>query len=179
MGRVVAAGLVGGLVAFAWGTISWMALPWHSQTLRAFTDEVAVARVVREQAPQPGVYLLLPDHWATPTPEQRTIPKGFMLYGVLRHESPEMPIYYIRGLILMMVGAFLPAYLVSQTPLAGYWARVRFIAFVAFIAGVLTRLPDWHWWSFSTSHTLIGVCDLVLTWFLVGLVIARIVPTVR
>ncbi len=150
------------------------ALPWHQQTLRAFKNEVEVATVVRENAPTAGVYLLLPYHWEHPTPEQQTVPKGFMLFGTVRHESPDMPSYYLRGLGLSMLGALLITWLLLTIPEMGYGGRVRFVVLVALIAGVLVRLPDWNWWSFSISFTLMSCLDLVVGWFLAGLVIAKI-----
>ena len=34
--------VLGGLVVFGWGAISWMVLPWHASTLRAFNVDLVV-----------------------------------------------------------------------------------------------------------------------------------------
>jgi len=54
--------VLGGLIVFAWGAISWMVLPWHAATLQAFTNEAAVSKVIQANAPQPGVYFLPNPH---------------------------------------------------------------------------------------------------------------------
>src|SRR5438094_7933582 len=51
-------GLIGGLVLFAWGVVSWMLLPWHLATLEKFKDEANVAQALTANAPKSGVYLL-------------------------------------------------------------------------------------------------------------------------
>jgi hypothetical protein len=51
-------GLIGGLVLFAWGVVSWMLLPWHLATLEKFKDEAKVAQALTANATTSGVYLL-------------------------------------------------------------------------------------------------------------------------
>src|SRR5437867_7468408 len=51
-------GLIGGMVLFAWGVVSWMLLPWHLATLEKFKDEAKVAQALTANATKSGVYLL-------------------------------------------------------------------------------------------------------------------------
>lgn len=175
MRRVVLGAVLGGMVAFGWGAVSWMVLPWHHESLRTFTNEVAVARTVQANAPAAGVYLLLPAHWQKPTKEQQAIPKGLMFFGAVRQELPDMSWYYLRGLAIEMLGAFLIGVVLLMAPLEDYWGRVKVVTLVGLAAGVLVRLPDWNWWGFSTRFTLLAILDLVIAWFLAGLVIAKLV----
>ena len=48
--------LVGGAILWVWGAVSWMLLPWHHATFRAFADEGAVERTILVAAPESGVY---------------------------------------------------------------------------------------------------------------------------
>lgn len=50
--------IVAGLVLFVWGFISWAVLPWHMMVANGFADEAAVSQVLKENAPQEGVYYL-------------------------------------------------------------------------------------------------------------------------
>ncbi len=36
--NLIKGALVGGVIAFAWGWVSWMVLPWHMQTFHKFKD---------------------------------------------------------------------------------------------------------------------------------------------
>ena len=176
--RAIVGAVAGGLIAYLWGAVSWMVLPWHTATLRTFTNEITVANVVRRNAPKAGVYLLSPYHWKNLTPEQKTVPKGFMLFGVVRHSSPAMPLYYLRGLFISIVAAFLIGCLLMQVP-GTFTARVGFVALLALTAGVLTRLPDWNWWSFSSGFAIMALVDLVVGWTLAALAMARLIPAAK
>ena len=174
MKKLVLGTVLGGAVVFAWGAVSWMVLPWHRGMLHSFTNEVAMAKAVQQNAPQAGVYVLLPSHWQNPTPEQKAVPKGLMLFGAVRRDAPDLRVYYVRGLAVEMVGAFLVTWLLLMLPDLSYGARVKVVTMVALTAGALVRLSDWTWWSFSTQFTLLSILDLVIGWFLAGLVIANI-----
>ena len=173
--RLLLSAVLGGLVAFGWGAVSWMALSWHTPTLLRFTDEVAVAKTVQANAPRAGVYLLLPYHWDHPARAKTEIPKGLLFFGAVRYQSPGMLGYNLRGLGIQMLGALVLSWLLLTLPAMGYWARVRVCSLSGLAAGILGRLPDWNWWGFSTDFTLLAILDLVIAWSLAGLVIASIV----
>lgn len=176
--------ILGGLIVFAWGAISWMVLPWHAATLQAFTNEAVVSKVIQANAPQPGVYFLPNPRRQTTAAESTASAKAAkarmaespMVFGTIRlvGVSPDSPAYYLQGLLVDMIGAFFMSRLLLTLPGLEYGARLRTITFVALTAGVLTYLPDWHWWGFSTAYTAIKVLDLVIGWFLTGLVMAGV-----
>jgi len=173
--KLVLGAVLGGLVVFLWGFLSWVVLPWHQTTLLSFRDEVAVAKVVQANAPNAGMYLLLPYRWDTAALEQQGIPKGLMLFGSVRLESPDMPRYYLRGLGLEMLAALLVTWLLLMLPTMTYANRVKVVVLTAVIAGAMCRLTDWNWWSVSTGFTLLAIADLVIGWAFAGLVIAKVV----
>src|SRR2546427_13216093 len=51
-------GILGGLVLFAWGVVSWMLLPWHLATLEKFKDEAKAAQPLTANATKSSDYLL-------------------------------------------------------------------------------------------------------------------------
>ena len=58
MGKTLLAGVLGGMLVFAWGAVSWMVLPWHAQTLHPFQLEGAVQQSFDAHAPASGISLL-------------------------------------------------------------------------------------------------------------------------
>ncbi|MDQ2994245.1 MAG: hypothetical protein M3R00_04770, partial [Pseudomonadota bacterium] len=56
--RIFMAAVLGGLIAFIWGNISWVVLDWHLKAMHQFKDESAVAAVLKNNAPESGVYML-------------------------------------------------------------------------------------------------------------------------
>ena len=175
--RLLLGTVLGGVVVYAWGSISWMALPWHQATFQAFTNEEVVSTVLQLAAPASGVYLL-PKMGASASEQQlaheRMKQGPVMLAAIRAHGAdPNDPMFYVKGLGLELVGACLMTWLLLSLPGLSYGARVRTVTVVAFIAGVLIRLQDWHWWGFSARYTLVAILDLVIGWFLAGLIIAK------
>ncbi len=163
--------VAGGMVLFLWGTVSWMLLPWHRAAMHGFTNEAAVAEVLLANVPKAGIYVL-PDC----TKHDQPKPPGPFVFASIRPEgvNSTSPALYVRGLLIEMLGALLVTFLVVTIPGLGYGSRVRLITLVALIAGVLGHLPNWQWWQFSFGFTLVNILDLVIGYFLAGLVIAKI-----
>ncbi len=180
--KLVLATILGGLVAFLWGAISWMVLPWHHKILQTFTNEDAVVAAIRSNAPQPGVYLL-PNapHGQGDQPGSEKAAMDRMRHGPvifaaiqLGGRDPSSPTLYLGGLLIDLLGAFFASWLVLSLPGSNYGARVKTVMLAALFAGVLGYLPNWHWWGFSTGYTLLTIVDLFIAWLLAGFVIARI-----
>ena len=176
--RLLLGTVLGGLVVYLWGSISWMVLPWHRGTFQVFTNEEVVSTVLQLAAPASGVYLL-PKMGASAREQQHAhelMKQGpVMLAAVRTHGAdPADPMFYVKGLGLELFGALLMTWLLLGLPGLSYGARVRTVTVAALIAGVLTRLQDWHWWGFSMSYTVVAILDLVIGWFLAGLVIAKV-----
>lgn len=181
---ILLGGVLGGVVAFIWGALSWMALPLHEATLLTFKDQAAVTAALTANAPSPGMYMLPNPDGNAPgsTPEQRqaradaamkqwqTGPSALM---AVRLGGVSMASHMITGLITMIIAGLLIAWLVSKTAGLRYWGKVGFIVVVALTAGVLTNVPEWNWWGFSPGHTAVAFLDHVVGWFLGGAVIAK------
>ncbi|MEQ1919893.1 MAG: hypothetical protein ABL955_11895, partial [Elusimicrobiota bacterium] len=66
--------VVGGLIAFAWSAVSWMALPFHDMTISRFADPASVVNVLSANAPHSGIYVLAND------PKGQTAPTDPFLF---------------------------------------------------------------------------------------------------
>ncbi len=177
--------ILGGLVAFLWGAVSWMALPWHESTLRVFKDENAVARALVDNASGSGVYILPSGgHQPGMTKEQKKeaetaawekMKKGPFVFAVVeRGGVASLARPMILGLVIQIVGAFLFTWLLQRTSGLSYVGRVGFIVIAALAGAVISELPNWNWWGFSTGYTIVILADVVIGWLLAGLVIARL-----
>ena len=177
--------ILGGLIAFFWGAFSWMVLSWHDQTLFAFSDEDKVAQVLLEQAGEDGVYVLPNFHQhkegagpkeAEAQMHQRMRKGPFAFVSVRRGGTdPDMKEEMGFGLANQFLAAFLIILLLKKTSGLSYWGRVGFVVLLAATASVLCHLPYYNWWGFPAHYTLIYVLELIIGWFLSGLVIAKVV----
>lgn len=180
-------GLLGGLVLFLWGAVSWMVLPWHLMTLEKFTDEAAVAGILTLTAPRAGVYILPNPHKHEPglTPEQRKLAEEeghrrmmqgpFMFASVSLSGARDLKSALVTSLLGSTLAALLATWLLLKTSGLSYLGRAGFLVLVALTAAVIDYLPNWTWWTFSTSYTAVAFADLLIGWLLAGLVMAKVV----
>lgn len=178
--------ILGGIALFIWGAISWMVLPWHNFAMYGFKDEVAVTQTLFSNAPQNGIYILPNPHRQGEESTQEEIKakssssmeqmiKGPVLFAAVSLDgSGSMVKPMIGSLLIQMLGALLVTFLILEKNNLTYWERVGFAVLFALAAGIVCHLPYWNWWSFSALYTLVTIMDLVVGWFLAGLVIAQV-----
>lgn len=166
----VKAGVLGGIILFLWSMISWMLLPWHNLTLNQFKDEKIMVQTIRANVPKSGMYLM-PGNMEI----QNETPKPPMVFASVRAEgmTDSMTIPMVISLITQIVAATLVAWLLSRTRGLTYLQRVFFTVVVALVAGIIVEVPYWNWFGFDPNFVLVAFADLLIGWFLAGLVIAR------
>ena len=156
------------MLVFAWGAVSWMVLPWHAQTLHPFLLEGAVQQSFDANAPASGIYLL-------PRASHEKMPGGPFAFVVLKREGVgPMQELMLRALGANVLAAVLVAFLLSLMGKAPYGKRLAATVVFALAAGAACYLPNWVWWGFPTDFTLLGLSDLVVGWFVAGLVMAKL-----
>lgn len=159
-----------GLVLFIWGFVSWALLPWHDMVANKFTDESAVAQVLKTNSPLAGVYYL-PYAETDHRPGEvaafvNVLPDGFdMNMGKLM----------LFALLGQMLSALLVLLLLAHTSGLNYCQRVGFVALTGLIIGFVSHFPYWNWFGFSAGYVLVIILDSVAAWTLAGLVMARLV----
>lgn len=185
--KVIIGGIIGAIIAFAWSFVSWTVLPWHSSTMNKFTNEEFVSWVIKENAPKSGIYVSphfepkddsLTHGEAKQSPEKKkSAPekKPFIYAQVsLKGIDPSNPWIYVASFFTQFVGAALISWVLLQTS-CGYGKRLLCVTLLGFLVGVLGFIPDWNWFGSGYKFTLVMVADVVVTWFLAGLVLAAYV----
>ena len=181
---IVGGGLLGGAVLFVWGAVSWMVLSWHKPTVHQFKYEVAVeqALVANTNPHGKAVYLLPASHHSGAKGEKalaqdKTQKKPFAFVVFNPSGYRRMKLNLILAFLVQTIGAMFVTWLLLQVGKANYLQKVSFIVAFAIAAGIVCYIPNWVWWGFPRDFTLVSVADLVIGWFLAGLVIARITKT--
>lgn len=188
MMRIIIGSFIGAVIAFAWSFVSWMVLPWHDMTMNKFSNQEFVSWVVKENAPKSGVYVA-PYHEPDTinlTPEEikhnieaekSAMKTGPFIYAQVRLNGIDMtsPWIYICSFLTQFVGAGLISWILLQLGDHGYGKRLIVVTIVGLTVGVLALVPSWNWFGASATYTLIGIADLVVTWFLTGLFLAAFV----
>jgi hypothetical protein len=161
--------LLGGILLFFWNFISWTLLPWHTATMKRFSDETGAVTALRANAPKSAVYVY-PTEGATPE-QVAAGPTVFVSYSTGSSGSMAQPLIF--SFLQQLLVAGLVTALLLKTRGLSFWGRVGFVVLAAFTAGVVCFLPPWIWFKFAPDYTLVMLADLTLSGFLLGLVLAK------
>ncbi|MFI5334037.1 MAG: hypothetical protein ACHQT8_02590 [Chlamydiales bacterium] len=178
--------IFGGFVVFLWGIISWMVLPWHQMMMNKFQDEKKVADVIQENAPKSGVYMIpncvssdirvsKEEMAKSKIKTQEMMQKGPIVYAIVQKEGMGggMAGQFVTGLIVNIIAAFFVTWLLTMTKAMAYMKQVYFVTGIGFTAGLMVFLPDWVWMGMTFASVIVHLFDLIIAWFLAGLVIAK------
>ena len=179
--RKVLASLFGGMVVFAWGTISWTILPWHLSSMGDLPDGGKTIATLSDIKATSGVYIY------PPTPDtgdenalkewQEKYAGGPYISMLVYHQggyTESMAGLFLRGYALNVAGAGFIVFLFGLTGMQekSYRRRVGFVALLGIFASVVGPLTEWNWWGFSASFSVPVVLDGIIAWSLAGSVIA-------
>lgn len=168
MKRDLLLSVVGGVVLFVWGFLSWAVLPWHNWVANKFADEAAISQALKANSPRQGVYYL-PFAEEDHGPTQVGAFVNVLPQGTDMNMGKQMAV----ALVTQMIAAFLVLSLVKKTTYGTYWGRVGAFALVGLIIGYVSHAPYWNWFGFPTPYVAVTIADFLIGWTLVGLVIAK------
>lgn len=183
MKRVLLAGLLGGVVMFIWGWLSWGMLPWHNATIPNLPNEDAVIAVLQSSITASAVYQFpgMPAgeaDMAAWTEKYKRGPSGMLFYSV-EGKDPMGAGMFVGGFILEFIIATLAAWFLSLAlgRLPGYGQRVGFLTMLGVLGALVSHIMAWNWMGNPMGYSLVMSADLVIASLLAGLVIAwRIKP---
>ena len=85
----------------------------------------------------------------------------------------------VWGALTQILAAMLITYLLLKTKSMKYWNQVGFVTISGIIAVLLGIVPSWNWWHFPGQWIFLEAFDLVVGWFLAGIVMAKLIKTKR
>ncbi|MCB1233593.1 MAG: hypothetical protein KDM91_00815 [Verrucomicrobiae bacterium] len=177
--KVFLAALIGGFVAFAWTSFSWMALPLHESTLHQFSNESAVAEAIKAGAPETGVYIIPGDKSKTMEQREEQALKGPFVFAAVRpgaNPRADMSHAIARGLLTHLVSGVLMAILLAAVaPRLNYAGRVGFVLIVAVLVCLLGMYPQQIWWEVSADFILWDMVDVIAGWGIASLIMAGMI----
>ncbi|MFK8069214.1 MAG: hypothetical protein AB8D52_13350 [Gammaproteobacteria bacterium] len=177
MFKVLIAAILGGAISFAWTSASWMFLPWHQQTIKQFDNEQVIVKALKSQAEEDGIYLLPKIDQNSSKPMQTIASTETFAFISLRPNGTtlsmqdSMKFSFLNSVLI----SILIVILLSCTSDLGYIARVFFVMMVGLVGALSGHVPNLIWWGFDSSYTIVMIVDIVISWFLAGLVIAAFV----
>ncbi len=178
--RTLMAVIAGAVVVFVYNAVSWLALPFHGESLHDFPGAPARSESFLDAFPDSGVFHF-PGH-STDTEEmkaraERSKRGPVVTMMVLRKEGldPMAPGNYVKTFLLDLAAAGI-AVLVLRGTRSGFAGRVAVVSLLGAFVAVVARAQDWVWWAQPAEYALPGVVDAVVCWLLAGVVLARLTP---
>jgi hypothetical protein len=173
------AGIAGGILMFIWTSVAHVALPLGKTGISSIPNEGPVLSAMHDaMGDKAGLYFF---PWvdmnsktamADEAAKMKVNPSGILIYHPPGKGVEMMPQTMLAEFIKEAITAIIAAFLLAQTMIAGYAARVGFVSLVGVVGALTTNASYWIWYGFPTSYTLAyGFIDFV-SYVVAGLAIA-------
>lgn len=183
MGKVLLAGLIGGLAAFGWGVVSHLVLHVGDMGIQKLPREASVMESLSDQISRPGLYVFPGYEPGTELSEKqqadleeryRRGPTGLLVFHPEGRAWMSGPRFAIQA-AGDVLSAFVASVLLAMMTRVGYLRRVLFVTLLGVFAWASLDVPAWNWYRFPDEYTLGRLLDALGRWFCAGLLIAAIV----
>src|SRR6185295_10844229 len=152
--RTLLAGIAAGIAMFIWSSIAHVATPLGMMGISTLPDEsVTVGNLASAVGDKGGLFLFPSNMGSRPSSSAATAPGGFLVFNP-KSATSMAPKNLIIEFLTELAEGLIAAWLLAQTALSAYVARVGFVAAVGLAAAITTNIPYWNWYSFPTAYTL-------------------------
>ena len=184
MTRIFLAGLLGGIAMFIWTSIAHMTLPLGETGVREIPNEATVLDSMQTNIAEKSGFYYFPGLGLGPNPtrEQKSEamkhmdeslarhPSGILIYHPAGSRPFQMARYLSVEFVTELIEAFLAVFLLAQTRLTSYGARVGFVTVIGIIAAIATNVSYWNWYGFPANYTCAYMFTQFIGFLCVGLV---------
>ncbi len=180
-GRILFAGILGGIALFVWGVVAHMVLGLGDGSFKGIPNEEMVLSAMQENIPEPGLYFFpwidmksadkaAMEAW---TQKYKTGPAGIMVFKTVGGEvmtAKQMITQLVTDILSVLFAVLLLAKAVGG--IRGYMGRVVFMATFGLITTFALTFPYWNWYGFPFDYVIAGLIEQVVGFFVAGLVVA-------
>ena len=173
--RTLLAGIAAGIAMFIWSSIAHVATPLGMIGISTLPDEsVTVGNLASAIGDKGGLYLFpMPSGGSAPSSSAATAPGGFLVFNP-KSATSMAPKNLIVEFLTELAEGLIAAWLLAQTAILGFAARVGFVTAVGLVAAITTNIPYLNWYSFPLDYTLAYSVIELAGYFVAGLVLAAI-----
>jgi hypothetical protein len=179
--KIIAASLLGALTMFIWGAVSHMVI-FIGAGFKPLPGEEKVLSVLKSTINEKGLYFFPGKDFRNTTKEQdvlfesrfRNGPVGLLIYRP--HGGNLLDINkLITQFVCTLLSVLIAIFIVSAST-TGYWKRVCMVTALGLIACTSVSSIYWNWYEFSASFFVAQILDMVIGFFITGMVICKIIP---
>ncbi|MGI9115392.1 MAG: hypothetical protein DLM52_09270 [Chthoniobacterales bacterium] len=180
--RIFLAGILGGIAMYIWTTLAHTVLPLGEVGVREMKNESAVVDALRGNVGNGDGLFLFPGLGPTPSREAKheamrhmgeklaNGPSGFLVYHSRRPLN--FPRLLVTEFATELVQALLVVFLLAQTRLMSFGARVGFVSMAGILAAITTNISYWNWYGFPKHYTATYMFIEIVGFIIVGIVSA-------
>lgn len=182
MGKRLLAAVIGGLVMFVWGAISHAVLPTGQMGYSQADNEAAVLAALQKNLGDEAGLFMMP--WMDSGADEETMqaqkaayeagPYAWVVYDPEGQEAMSMETL-VTELATNIVAAMLVVFVLAGTS-TGFFGRVIASTLFGVVGWLSISASHWSWFRFPKDFMLAEGIEQTVGWFLVGLVLAKMVP---
>jgi hypothetical protein len=179
--RTLIAGLLGGIVFFAWGAISHMVLGLGDKGFHYGTPYEATLSTLKQDAPEGGIYMLpsvpeekMTDQAAVQALATASAGKGYAFVVYAPGGNPgsvDMAPNLGKQFLTDFLSALVAAWVLSLGAF-GFGKRVAIAAGLGLFSWLVVSVPYWNWYLFPLGYTLGLLVKFVVGWGIAGAAMA-------
>jgi hypothetical protein len=172
--RILLAGLAAGIAMFVWSSIAHLATPLATMGISTLPDEsVTVGNLASAIGDKGGLFLFPSNMGASPSSSAATAPGGLLVFNP-KTVTTMQPKTLIIEFLTELAEGLIAAWLLAQTALTAYAARVGFVAAIGLAAAITTNIPYWNWYTFPLAYTFGYALTEFIAYVFAGLAAAAV-----
>lgn len=185
MKRIFLPSLFAAVVVFIWMAISWTVLPWHGNLLKSIPEGAGI-ETLKHNLTEKGIYHYpgMPAENTDAAMDEYTAKyqTGPVVHFMVYNPSgvdPMNPMTFIWSFLFNFLSVLIAAFILVKAInyKTTFMQRVLIVMLFGLFAALNGPLMDWNWWHYPFNFSIGVAVDLVITWFLAGLILAwRIHP---
>lgn len=184
MVRLIIAGILGGIVMFAWGAVFHMFIPIGKGGIKVLPPaaETAVVTAFKDNVPEKGIYVVPGiENMGNPTEADQAAwaakydrgPTGFFVYNPAGR-PPNFGLWMGIEFATNVIGALIVAFIFLLTGATTFVGRVTICTLIGLAGWVSINMSYWTWYRFPKEFIGAEACEQIVGWLLTGIVIALI-----
>lgn len=167
------------IALFIWNAVSWMALPFHSNTLNTLPESVFNGSLLQQELGQDGIYHYpgLPESGGADEMESllaklKTGPRIPLMVYVNGETSFFSPADFAFSFLFNMLTVVLLVFVVFRLKVKSAKSILTTCLAMGLLTGFMSDLPQMSWFLYPLDFTLVNVLDHMVSAFLTGLIMA-------
>lgn len=184
--RIILAGVLGGIAMFMWTSLAHMVLPLGEAGILELPNEAAITAALKTNLGENRGLYLFPGPGLGPNPTREAKNEAMKQMGEkLAHNPTGILMYHPRrplnlGTLLAtefateLLEAILVVFLLAQTALTTFGARVGFVTLAGVVAALATNVSYWNWYGFPAKYTCAYIFIQIVGFLTIGIVAALV-----